>query len=53
VLETAIIRSKLEIQGPIFDKCNQITAYADDVVIKGRRLQNVEKVFTSLIRKNK
>jgi hypothetical protein len=51
VLETAIIRSKVEIQGTIFDKCNQITAYADDVVITRRRLQNVEEVFTSLIEK--
>jgi hypothetical protein len=28
-------------------------AYADDVVIMGRRLQNVEEVFTSLIEKTK
>ena len=51
VLETASTRSKVEIQGTIFDKCNQITAYADDVVITGRRLQNIEEVFTSLIKK--
>ena len=51
MLETAITRPKVEIQGTIFDKCNQIMAYADDVVITGRRLQNAEKVFTSLIEK--
>ena len=50
VLETAIIRSKVEKQGTIFDKCNHIIACADDVVITGRRLQNAE-VFTSLIEK--
>ena len=30
----------------ILDKCSQIMAYADDVVITGRRLQDVE-VFAS------
>ena len=52
VLETASTKSKVEIQGTIFDKYNQIMAYADDVVITGRRLQNVV-VFTSLIKKKK
>jgi len=46
VLETAIRRSKVETRGTIFDRCSQITAYADDVVIMGRRLQDVEEVFT-------
>jgi hypothetical protein len=32
-----------------FDKCSQIMAYADDVVIMGRRLQDVKEVFTSLM----
>jgi hypothetical protein len=33
VLETAIRRPKVETLGTIFDKCNQIMAYADDVVM--------------------
>jgi len=33
----------------IFDKCTQIMAYIVDVVIMGMRLQDVEKVYTSLI----
>ena len=49
VLETAIRRSKVETWGTIFDKRSQIMAYADDVVIMGRRLQDVEEVFTSLV----
>jgi hypothetical protein len=36
VLEIAITRSKIETKGTIFDKCGQIMAYADDVVIMGR-----------------
>jgi len=39
----------VESRGTIFDKCSQIMTYADDVVIMGRRLQDVEEVFTSLI----
>jgi len=34
--------------GIICDKCSQIMAYADDMVIMGRRLKDVE-VFTSLV----
>ena len=49
VLETAIRRCKAETQGTIFDKSSQIMAYAHDVVIMGRRLQDVEEVFTSLV----
>jgi sorting nexin-29 len=49
VLEIAIRRSKVETKGTIFDKCNQIMAYADDVVIMGRRLQDVKETFTSLV----
>jgi sorting nexin-29 len=45
VLEIAIGRWKLETCGTIFDKCSQIVAYADDVFIMGRWLQDVE-VFT-------
>jgi hypothetical protein len=51
MLEIAIIRSKVEIRGNEFDKCSQITAFADDVVVMGRRLQDAEEVFTSLIEK--
>jgi sorting nexin-29 len=48
VLEIAIRRSTVETWGNIFDKCSQIMAYPDDVVIMGRRLQNFEGVSTSL-----
>jgi len=50
VLESAIRRSKVETQGTIFDKCSQIMAQADDVVIMGRRFQDVKEVFTSLVK---
>jgi len=43
------IRKKVEIRINIFDKCTQIMAYAVDVVIMGMRLQDVAKVYTSLI----
>jgi len=43
VLEIAIRRSKVEIRGNVIDKCSQIMAYADDVVVMGRRLQDVEE----------
>jgi sorting nexin-29 len=48
VLEIAIRKSKLQTYRTIFDRCSQITAFSDDVVIMGRRLQNVKEVFTSL-----
>ena len=48
VLKIVIRRSQAETQGMILDKCSQIMAYADDVVITGRRLQDVEEVFASL-----
>ena len=48
-LEIAIRRCNIETQGTIFDKCSQIMAYVDDVVIMGIRLQYAE-VFTSLIK---
>ena len=38
VLEIAIRRFEVETWGTIFDKCSQIMAYADDVVIMGRIL---------------
>lgn len=46
-----VLETKVETWGTTFDKCNQITAHADDAVIMGRRLQDGEEVFTSLIEK--
>ena len=51
VLENAIRRSKVECLGTTFDKYRQIIAHADDVVIMGRRLYDVEEVFTTLVEK--
>jgi len=48
MLEIAIIRSEVEIRGIIFDRC-QIMAYADEVVIRGRMLQDVKEVITCCI----
>jgi hypothetical protein len=39
----------VESRETIFVKCSQIKAYADDVVIMGRRMQDAEKVFTPLV----
>jgi len=47
VSEIAVRRFKVETRGTIFDKCSQITAHADYVVIVGRILQDSEEVFTS------
>jgi hypothetical protein len=41
-----LLRCKEEAQETIFDRCGQIMTHADDVVYMGRRLQNVEEVFT-------
>jgi hypothetical protein len=49
VLEIAIRRSQVETKGTLVDKCNQIMVYADDVVIMGRRIQDVKETFTSLV----
>jgi len=49
MLEIAVRRSKVEIRGTMLDKWIQIMAYADDVVVMGRRLQDVRYVFTSLV----
>ena len=46
VSEIAVRISKVGIPRTIFDKCSQITACADYVVIMGRRLQDSEEVFT-------
>ena len=50
VLEIAVIRFKVETWGTISDKCSQIMAYTDDMVIVGGRLQDV-KESTSVVRK--
>ena len=49
VLETAVRSSKVETGGTILDKCSQIMAYAADMVIMGRRLQDGTEGFTSVI----
>ena len=49
MLEIAIIRSTVETWGIIFDKCCQSMAYADEVVIRGRLLQDVKEVITCCI----
>jgi len=49
-LEIQIRRSKIETQGNVLHKCSQMMAYADDVVIMGRRLLDVEEVLTSLVK---
>ena len=46
VWEIAIRRSEVETWGGIFEKCSQIMAYFDDVVIMGRRWWDIEEVFT-------
>ena len=38
LLEIAISKCRVESRGNIFDKCSQIMAYADYVVVMGRRL---------------
>ena len=48
VLEISVRRSKVETRETIFDKCSQIVAYADVLVIMGLRLY-VGEVFTSLL----
>jgi len=50
-VETAIRSYKVETRGTTFNKCSQIMAYADDVVIMGIWLQDAEEVFTSLVDK--
>jgi hypothetical protein len=48
VLEIAFRRSKVETGANIFDKYSPIMAYAD-VIIMGKRLQDVKEVFTPLV----
>ena len=48
-MENAVRSSKVETWGTIFDKESQIMAYAGDVIIMGRKLQDIEEVFLSLV----
>jgi hypothetical protein len=48
-LEIAISCYKTETRESILDKGSKIRAYVDDVVIKRRRLQDVEEVFIALV----
>jgi sorting nexin-29 len=47
--EIAIQRSNIGTQGTIFNKCSQIMAYTDDIVIMGRRLQDVKETCTKQV----
>jgi hypothetical protein len=49
MLEIVIIRSKVETRGIILDKCCQIMAYTDEVVVRGSMLQDVKEVITGCI----
>jgi hypothetical protein len=51
VLKIAVRRSKAEKRGNVFHKCILILAFADSVVIVGRRLQDVEVVLRILVEK--
>jgi c-di-AMP phosphodiesterase-like protein len=42
VLEIAIGRSRVKTRGNIFDKCSQVVACADNVVVVGRRFKDVK-----------
>jgi len=53
VLKIVIRRSKGEKRGTIFDKCSLIMAYADNVLIRARRLQDVEEAIRSRVEKKK
>lgn len=50
MLEITIRRSKVETKGTVFDE-GKIMAYAVGVVIVGRRFQDVEEEFKSVVRK--
>jgi hypothetical protein len=50
VLKISIRRSIVETLGTIYDKCSPIMAYADEVVILGRRLQDIKEVSIMLVK---
>jgi hypothetical protein len=52
VLETAIRRFAVQIQRTIAYKYSQVMAYADGVVIMGRRLQDIKEVCVLIITGN-
>lgn len=47
-LEISIRKANIQVNGTIFNKCSQILAYADDVVISGRRRMDVKETFELL-----
>ncbi|KAJ4446760.1 hypothetical protein ANN_13457 [Periplaneta americana] len=47
-LRIAIIKSEVQINGTIFNKTQHILGYANDVVITGRRIQDVEEALIAL-----
>lgn len=49
VLGNGFERSEVDTRGIIFDKCSQIMAYPDEVVIMGGRLQDVVDVLASIV----
>lgn len=48
VMEISVRKANIQTKGTIFNKCCQIMAYADDVVISGRRVQDVKEAFEQL-----
>jgi len=48
-LEIATSCYKVENRGNILDRGIQIMAYVGDVVLKGKRLQDVEEVFIAMV----
>ncbi|KAJ4450459.1 hypothetical protein ANN_01884 [Periplaneta americana] len=47
-LHIAIIKSEVQINGTIFNKTQQVLGYTDDVIIFGRRIQDVEEALIAL-----
>lgn len=52
-LEIAIRRSKIQTNGTIFTKSQQILAYADDLVLTSRRIQDLEEIYIELEKQTK
>jgi hypothetical protein len=53
VLEIATRRPKVETQRSTLDKCRQIMAYAENVVLMPRRLQEIKKYVRHLWKTDK
>jgi Tfp pilus assembly PilM family ATPase len=47
--KTLVILCRI-LNNEIYAKCSQIMAYAGDVIVMGRKLQDAEEVFTSLVK---